>query len=121
MSSKKRRGRPRKYEKAICCTVYLPHKMKNALRELSYKTGRSMSELVIDALIDYIMKYTGRIEMKKEEPMGFLTLRLPVELMDVLEEMVRESGRSKSELIREAIQKYRWSQYVEREAEEVRE
>jgi len=126
-SPKMRRGRPKKYEdETISYTLYLPSRLKELLRDISSRYWRSMSEIVIDALILYLQEYPKKVKEKKTEDMTYLGLRLPRELMELLKEVKRESGRSIAEIMREAIQEYCEAyygviQYAKGKTEKVRE
>jgi len=111
-TQKRRRGRPRKYEKTVPFTLYLSSILKERLREISLKTGKSMNELVLDALVFYLLEYLNKLEGKNIESTSFLSLRIPTKLMVCLKEVKEEVRIPISELIREAILMY-YGKYYE--------
>ena len=61
-------GRPPKYERGTYLGVWVPWELKVFLKELSKKTGRSISDLVVEALLNYYNEVKiGKVRVKERK------------------------------------------------------
>jgi len=58
-------GRPAKYERATYLGVWIPWELKEFLKDLSIRTGRSISELVTEALANYYRNTEVKIKRSR--------------------------------------------------------
>ena len=86
MSLSKSIGRPPKYPDTSLMHIVVPSELKKFLRDLSRRTGRSMSELVVEALLNYY----------KEVKIGNVKVRERKRAIDVMREL--EMRRIEKEL-----------------------
>ena len=86
MSLKRRPGRPPKYPKATYMGFTIPAELKRFLRQLSIETGKSMSELVVEAIKNY---YLG--SQKTREPLKSLMKNEKLDLF--FSEKVKKDGK----------------------------
>jgi len=69
-------GRPPKYRNAVIMHIVLPLELKQFLRDLSTKTGRSMSELIVEALLNYYKEVRiGNIRLREREKRAIDVMR----------------------------------------------
>ena len=86
MSLSKSIGRPPKYPDTSLMHIVVPSELKKFLRDLSRRTGRSMSELVVEALLNYY----------KDVKIGNVKVRERKRAIDVMREL--EMRRIEKEL-----------------------
>ena len=61
-------GRPPKYTNTSLMHIVVPSELKEYLREISVKTGKSMSELVVEALTNYYHEVKlEKVKLEKEK------------------------------------------------------
>jgi len=77
MSLSKSVGRPPKYPDTSLMHIVVPSELKKFLRDLSRRTGKSMSELIVEALLNYY----------KEVKVGKIRVRERKRAIDVMREL----------------------------------
>jgi len=69
-------GRPRKYREARHLSIYIPREVWIFLRDLSLKTGRSINDLVVEALLSYYKEVRiGNIRVREREKRAIDVMR----------------------------------------------